>query len=279
MFEGFNNFSDEREGGWQSLGYGNKFIREMREMLERASQMEYEPGILDGSVIGPRTYNAPEYYRTALPSELITARMRYAKFPQGLAGAEFANFRTPTQFHESVVDSVEKWVSGFGRRLGSPRSSLLMFGGCGLGKTHLAVSAAKEIILQYDFPCLFADCVSLMSELRGSFSDDGLEEYTKRNLLIIDDLGAEQGTNAQTEKLIVILRKRMNECLPTIITTNLSFPRGHKDQTGKYVPGAIDYLSERTTSRMEECFDVILFANMKDYRHNIRLIEERKFMS
>lgn len=268
--------SDSQSTGWPSASgfqqpFGEKFKRKMAEFLERAQQMEYEPGVLDGTIKGPMYYNRAEFYRTATPEEVITARFNDAGFPLSLRHATFANFRTPTDSHQAVVEGVERWVGGFKSRLGLNRCHLILWGDCGLGKSHLAVSAAKEIVLMNGYPVAFADCVDMMSKLRGSYTDEPLEEYCKNNLLIIDDLGAEQGTNVQVEKLVVILRRRMNDQLPTIITTNLLYPKGMGDRKG-----ISDYLSSRTTSRMEECFEDILFANMRDYRHNLSLIERQK---
>ncbi len=108
----------------------------------------------------------------------------------------------------------------------SPQGWLLLMGGYGCGKTHLAVSIANENI-QRGRPALFVVVPDLLDYLRATFSptspvtyDARFEEVRTAPLLILDDLGAQSTTPWATEKLYQILNYRYNARLPTVITTN-----------------------------------------------------------
>ncbi|HEY6541149.1 MAG TPA: ATP-binding protein, partial [Ktedonobacteraceae bacterium] len=63
--------------------------------------------------------------------------------------------------------------------------------------------------------------------LRKAYSPSATEVYDKvldnmreAELLVLDDLGAQQSTPWATEKLFQLLNYRYNYCMPTVITTN-----------------------------------------------------------
>jgi DNA replication protein DnaC len=108
----------------------------------------------------------------------------------------------------------------------NPQGWLLLMGGYGCGKTHLAVAIANERI-QQGHSALFVVVPDLLDYLRATFSptspvtyDERFEEIRTAPLLILDDLGAQSTTSWATEKLYQILNYRYNAQLPTLITTN-----------------------------------------------------------
>ena len=92
--------------------------------------------------------------------------------------------------------------------------------------THLAVAIAKHCLEEGEI-VLFAVVPDLLDYLRATFSPDSEthydDEFTKMreaNLLILDDLGAENSTGWANEKLFQLLNHRYNARLATVITTN-----------------------------------------------------------
>jgi len=107
-----------------------------------------------------------------------------------------------------------------------PRGWLILIGGYGCGKTHLAASIANERIAQ-NHPALFINVPDLLDHLRATYSptsdvsyDERFETVRTAPLLILDDLGTENTTPWAREKLYQILNYRYNAQLPTVITTN-----------------------------------------------------------
>lgn len=107
-----------------------------------------------------------------------------------------------------------------------PEGWLVLRGGYGCGKTHLATAIANACVEQ-GMPVLFITVPDLLDYLRAAFApaspqtyDERFDEIRNAPLLILDDLGTEQGTAWALEKLFQLLNFRYMNRLPTVITTN-----------------------------------------------------------
>lgn len=107
-----------------------------------------------------------------------------------------------------------------------PAGWLILRGGYGSGKTHLAAAIANEQ-RRANAQVLFSVVPDLLDHLRSTFAPSSPVEYDKlfegvrtSGLLILDDLGTESATPWAQEKLFQIINYRYNFQLPTVITTN-----------------------------------------------------------
>jgi DNA replication protein DnaC len=107
-----------------------------------------------------------------------------------------------------------------------PSGWLILVGGYGCGKTHLAVSIAKKQLADGNLVALQV-VPRLLDSLRASFSPNGEHDYDERfqqlcdvDLLILDDFGSQNNTPWATEKLFQLLNHRYNAHAPTVITMN-----------------------------------------------------------
>lgn len=103
---------------------------------------------------------------------------------------------------------------------------LLLEGGYGSGKTHLAAAIAN-FATSVGLPAIFITVPDLLDELRFSYSsEDGFEERFEQirqaPLLILDDFGTQNATEWAQEKLFQILNHRYINRLPLVVTTNLA---------------------------------------------------------
>ena len=103
---------------------------------------------------------------------------------------------------------------------------LLLRGGYGCGKTHLAAAIANEFIAQGQ-PVLFVNVPDLLDHLRATYGpnsevsfDQRFEQVRDAPVLILDDLGTQNATPWAQEKLYQIFNHRYNAQSPTVITTN-----------------------------------------------------------
>jgi DNA replication protein DnaC len=108
----------------------------------------------------------------------------------------------------------------------SPSGWLILFGGYGCGKTHLAAAIANRVIRRGQ-AVLFVVVPDLLDHLRATYGPNSLVSYDERfeevrnsPLLILDDLGTQSSTAWAQEKLFQILNYRYNARLPTVITSN-----------------------------------------------------------
>src|SRR3972149_277581 len=103
---------------------------------------------------------------------------------------------------------------------------LLLEGGYGCGKTHLAAAIANAAVNR-GIPTLFITVPDLLDTLRFAYADpettfeQRFEEIRNASLLILDDFGTQNATGWAQEKLFQIINYRYINKLPTVITTNL----------------------------------------------------------
>lgn len=139
-----------------------------------------------------------------------------------------------------------------------PQGWLVLMGGTGVGKTHLAAAIANAVQAKGE-TVFFSIVPDLLDHLRAAFAptsettyDALFDKIREAYLLVLDDLGAENSTAWATEKLFQIINYRYNHHMPTVITTN------HK---------RLAQLDERIRSRLTDVSFVIpLSIEAQDYR-------------
>ncbi|MDO4503670.1 MAG: ATP-binding protein [Clostridia bacterium] len=131
---------------------------------------------------------------------------------------------TPKKRMAKILEFCKKYASQFKKN--SP--SLLMTGSTGLGKTHLSLAIAKEVI-EKGFGVIYGSAQNIISKMekekfRGyqNSSDETERHYIDCDLLIIDDLGTEYLTSFSVATIYNIINSRIMMNKPTIISTNLS---------------------------------------------------------
>lgn len=105
--------------------------------------------------------------------------------------------------------------------------NVLFIGKCGLGKTHLSLAIAKEV-LQKGFGVVYGSAQDLFAEAEKehfsySASSEKRDNLLNCDLLILDDLGTEFTTNFTQSLFYNIVNTRILNNKPTIINTNLDF--------------------------------------------------------
>ncbi len=104
---------------------------------------------------------------------------------------------------------------------------LVLQGGYGCGKTHLAAAIANFAV-QVGVPTLFITVPDMLDELRFAYNDplstfeEKFERIRQAPLLVLDDFGTQNATAWAQEKLFQIINYRYTNRLPLVVTTNLS---------------------------------------------------------
>lgn len=108
-----------------------------------------------------------------------------------------------------------------------PDGWLLLLGGNGCGKTHLAAAIARDRIEAGDTVAV-ANVPDLLDELRASFAPNAKQSYNRLfnrllevDLLVLDDLGAQQSSPWAEEKLYQLLNHRHLARSHTVVTANM----------------------------------------------------------
>lgn len=120
-----------------------------------------------------------------------------------------------------------------------------LVGNYGCGKTHLTAAIIHRLA-ERGIGGIFVVVPELLRAIRRGFNQanedsDRLVKLTEEApLLVLDDLGAEKPSDWVREQLYVIINRRYENMLPTIITTNCSMQE------------LVDRVGQRTVSRIIE---------------------------
>jgi DNA replication protein DnaC len=132
----------------------------------------------------------------------------------------FSSFEVSRQ-NEKVFRLCKRYADGFDQML-QRNQGLLLYGDVGTGKTFSSACIANAL-LDKKIPVVMTSFVKLLEKTRGFDEDDEsiIRQLNKAKLLVIDDLGAERGSDYALEKVYDIVDSRYRANLPMILTTNL----------------------------------------------------------
>lgn len=100
--------------------------------------------------------------------------------------------------------------------------NILMSGSTGLGKTHLSLAVANKVMGR-GFNVIYDSALNVMYNVDKERYNEGdtLKAIMNADLLILDDLGAEQETKSSVSTVYNIINTRIARRKPTVISTNL----------------------------------------------------------
>jgi DNA replication protein DnaC len=153
-----------------------------------------------------------------------------AHIPKRYEHCELSNFTTDFPGADRSVAlaqiSAARFVQEFDPHDGR---GLLLVGGIGTGKTHLAVGILKELIATRGSSCLFCDYRELLKQIQNSYNDSVkatelqvLRPVFDAEVLLLDELGAVKPSEWVWDTVSLILNTRYNDNRTTIITTNFA---------------------------------------------------------
>jgi len=220
-----------------------------------------------------------------------------ARVPERYRHCDFENYETDNEIENASREQLNAWnrslsqakliVQRFAAEFPlSNDHGLLLMGPCGVGKTHLAVSALKEIVLR-GHSGLFYDYRELLKEIQDSYNPESqstemtvLEPVLKTDLLLLDDVGSSKPSLWALETVGHILNTRYNEKRVTLLSTNF-LDAEQSESAGALPPRTLggrgpiiedtltDRVGKRIRSRLYEmCRTVEISA--PDYRKEIR---------
>lgn len=239
-------------------------------------------------------------------SERIFVR---ARIPERYRHCDFENYETDNEHEHVSRDQLDKWnrslaqakmiVQRFADEYMPPtpetgfEQGLLLMGPCGVGKTHLAVAALKQIVGR-GHSGVFYDYRELLKQIQDSYNPESqstemsvLEPVLKAEVLVLDDVGSSKPSAWALETVGHILNTRYNDRRVTLLTSNFldadlaantASQRSAPASSFGRAPTTEDTLSERVGTRIrsrlyEMCRTIEIVA--PDYRKEIRNVSRR----
>ena len=134
----------------------------------------------------------------------------------------------PNRSQQSSLEFAYKFAK---RYADDPDGWITIFGGTGVGKTHLAIAIAAHRMKE-QHAVTFVLVADLLDHLRSAYGmnssvsyDERFDEIKDAPLLILDDLGKQRSSSWADEKLHQLIVHRHNLRLPTVITTMVDATR------------------------------------------------------
>jgi DNA replication protein DnaC len=202
------------------------------------------------------------------------AMIAAARIPRRYEHCELSNFTTDFPGADRSVAlaqiSAARFVQEFDPRDGR---GLLLVGGIGTGKTHLAVGILKELIAARGSACLFCDYRELLKQIQNCYNDSVkatelqvLRPVFDAAVLVLDELGAVKPSEWVWDTVSLILNTRYNDNRTTIITTNFADePAASVARVSNLSPARAaareetlgDRIGERMRSRLHEMCRIV----------------------
>lgn len=195
-------------------------------------------------------------YETAQLLEKACISMRFKS-------KTFDNYKTENEGSRKALKICQSYAESFPARFESG-GGLVLCGSPGTGKTHLATAIIKFIIPKFDKSALFSSVMGITKKIKNTWARDAEETeaqafktFTTPSLLVIDELGAQFGTDAEKLILFELINDRYEKMLPTILISNLELSELKK------------FIGERVIDRMQEGGGAIIDFNWESYRPKI----------
>lgn len=199
--------------------------------------------------------------KNAIESQKVKRMFKYSHVNDEIKKATFDEYMPANEIQQKAKAICERYVENFDL---NNKQSLILTGSCGIGKSHLAMSIAKEVMEQR-YTALFLNVQDAISMFRSTYSNNSSEHESELlkiiksvDLMVIDDYGIKLNDYGMG-KLFQILESRVDK--HNIITTNLRLEE---------MTNGLD--SERIFSRMIKNATVLEINGM-DYRlKNLKVI-------
>lgn len=179
-----------------------------------------------------------------------------AAIPPRFADRTLDAYRAELPGQRKALKVARDYVTAFDAESGA---SLIFVGGVGAGKTHLAVGIAKEL-MQRHITALFMSVMGAVRSVKETWGSrettesEALQNLIEPDLLILDEVGVQFGS--ETEKMILfeIINGRYENRRSTIVISNLAMTELEK------------YLGERVVDRLREGGGKVVAFDWPSYR-------------
>jgi DNA replication protein DnaC len=173
-----------------------------------------------------------------------------ARIPERFRSRSFAEFIADSDAKRRALTTVRDYAERMDEHL-DRGTGLVLIGGPGTGKTHLAISVLLSTLGRR---VMYATCSDLVKMVRDTWRKDSPRSESQvfaliedLDLLVIDEMGAQAETDNLQSLVFQIIDARYREQRPTIIVTN-------QDRVG--LKG---FVGERSFDRLAEICRFVVF--------------------
>ena len=182
----------------------------------------------------------------------FTRRMASVSIGIRYQGKAWEDYRPTCHKADKALEATRSYAKEFGSHRSSG-TTLFLLGNPGTGKNLLAACLCRDVVEQ-GFTALHTTAAKLVRRIRESWRRDGdgensaLATFVLPDLLVIDEVGMQKGTEDEAIRLFDVITERYENVQPTVIISNLNV-----EDLGKY-------LTVRTMDRLLEKHVLVPFT-------------------
>lgn len=182
------------------------------------------------------------------------------EIPERFKNCTLQNYEPVNDDARRALKVCQAYASKWPERL-QKGGGLVMCGKPGTGKNHLALAIARHAITEHQSSATFTTALKIAREYKSTWSksstrteDEVIRQFTKPDLLIIDEVGVQFGSDAEKLIMFEIINTRYERMKPTILISNQS-----KDELSAFI-------GERVIDRMNDGGGCTLAFTWESYR-------------
>lgn len=191
-------------------------------------------------------------------------RMGRAGIPERFRDRSLESYVVSHEGQQKALDFARAYADDFAQVRKTGRSAIFM-GDFGTGKTHLAVGIGLQVMREHKASVLFATAGRMVRMVKDSWArnsgvteSDVVAQMVFPDLLIVDEVGVQQGTEFERNVLFDVFNERYEQRKPSLLLTNHTV----EDLSTKY-------LGERVVDRLREDGGAVLKFSWGSERRSV----------
>lgn len=175
----------------------------------------------------------------------IEARFKQAGIPPRFRSRSFENFEAGSKAMADSLRVATEFAESFRERY-AEGATVVFSGKPGTGKSHLAIAICMAIMAN-GYTAMYLNALDAIRLIRGTWRRDAetsesevMRSLSDVDLLVLDEVGAQYGTDGEQVILFDIINRRYQDQMPMLLLTN----------QGK--EGFRQYLGDRAFDRLRE---------------------------
>jgi DNA replication protein DnaC len=198
-------------------------------------------------------------WQAELRSRAWEARLGRAAIPERFTDRRLETYVPTCDDAEKALRVAKRYAANFpaARKAGT---CLILCGDVGTGKTHLAIGIAHAV-LEQGGQAVFTSVMRAVRSVKETYAKgnskteaQAIAELVSPDLLILDEVGVQHGTDTEKLVLFEIINGRYEASRPTIVISNLA------------IKALEEYLGARAFDRLREGGGQLVVCDWESYR-------------